>query len=147
MAAENKLPEAKESFQSTTGDIGANARVQIGKNQTWIDAVNTLPESNTLKQQFEEILEEISQDNTLDEDEKSISKEKTEAIAKGLADVQNSPKDLHRALIDGKNWFSNKASGIWNKLSSILKSDAAQKTIGTITESAVKGSIQAFIGK
>jgi hypothetical protein len=62
-----------------TGGIGANARVQIGKNQTWIEAVNTLPESNALKQQFEEILEEISQDNTLNEDEKSISKEKTEA--------------------------------------------------------------------
>ena len=140
---ESQLPEAKESY--TIGDIGANTRVQQGKNQTWIEAANTIDESNTLKQQFEKILEEISQDNSLDEVEKCISKEKTEAISKGLENAQNSPKDLQYALIDSKSWFSSKASGVWNKLNDILKSDAAQKTIGTIAESGVKGAIQALI--
>jgi len=130
----------------TMGDVGPNARVQQGRQQTWTETLNAIPNSDTLKEQFEKIIEEISQDNTLDEDEKSISQEKTEAIVKGLANVQSSPKDLHRALMDGNNWFSNKANWIWDKLSTTLKSDTAQKTIGTITESGVRGAILALIG-
>ncbi len=34
MAGENKHPDVKENFNATAGNIGANARVQIGKNLT-----------------------------------------------------------------------------------------------------------------
>lgn len=143
MGGESKSNNDRESY--TIGDVGANARIQQGKNLTWTEAVSTLPD-NTLKQQFEKLFEKILQDPTLNEDDRYLSIKKTEAIVKGLTNAPNSPKDLHHALIDGKNWFTNKASWVWSELSDVLRSDAAQKTIGTITESAVKGAIQAFIG-
>jgi NAD-specific glutamate dehydrogenase len=135
---------AGESY--TMGNVGNNARVMQGKYQNWVEAVNNLPDGNALRQQFQELLEEISNDKTQNEAEKSISKNKTEEIAKSLANAQNSPQELEIALTDGRNWFSRKASWVWNKLSDILKSETAQKTIGTITESGVKGAIQGLLG-
>jgi hypothetical protein len=130
----------------TMGNVGSNARIQQGRQQTWTETLNAIPNGDTLREQFEKIIEGISQDNTLDEAEKSISQEKTESIANSLANVQSSPNDLHKALVDGNNWFNSKANWVWGKLSNTLKSEAAQKTIGTITESGVKGAIQALIG-
>jgi hypothetical protein len=127
-------------------DVDNNSNVIQGENNRIIEIANTSPEINDLKQQFDKVLEEISKDSNFDEDEKTISKQKVEQIAENLVKAKDSPEDLHRSLIDAKSWFSNKAGGIWTKLSNILKSDAAQTTIGTITESATRGAIKAFIG-
>jgi len=127
-------------------DIGPNARIQQGKQQNWTEILNTIPNSNTLEKQFKQIISEISKDKMLNRAEKSISLMKTESIAKALANAQRSPEDLHYALIDGNNWFSNKANWVWKKLIAILESEAAQKTIGTITESGIRGAIKTFIG-
>jgi hypothetical protein len=138
---DNKAPG--ESY--VIGDVGNNARVMQGKNQNWIEVVNTLPGGDSLKRQFEELLEEISNDKTQSEIDRSLSKSKTEEIAKGLGNVQSSPRQLETALTDGRNWFSTKATWAWNKITNILKSETAQKTIGTITESATKGAIKSLI--
>jgi hypothetical protein len=128
------------------GDVGPNARIQQGENLTWIEAAKAIPDNEILIPQFRSLFEHISKDANLDEDTRSISTKKTEAVVKGLADAQESPRDLHYALIDAKNWFSNKATWVWGELSNILSSDAVQKTIGTITESGVRGAIKALIG-
>ena len=41
---------------------------------------------------------------------------------------------LRRALIDAKSWFGGAASWVGNALGDILKSEAARKTLGTVTE-------------
>jgi hypothetical protein len=144
MEGESKSIERGDRY--TIGNVGDNARVMQGKFQNWIEAVNSIPNGETLKQQFKDLLEDISNDKTLNEGEQSISIKKTEEIVKSLANAQNSPIEFEVALTEGKNWFSRKASWAWNKLVDILKSETAQKTIGTITESGVKGVIQGLIG-
>ncbi len=128
------------------GNVGQDARVQQGEHLTWIDAAGLIPNSNTLLQQFKNLFEQISTDNSLDDVTRSISLKKTEAVVKGLSHAQASPTDLHNALVDAKSWFSDKSSGIWNQLNNILRSDTAQKTIGTITENSIMGAITGIIG-
>jgi len=51
---------------------------------------------------------------------------------------------FRRALLDAKSWFGNTASWVGNALGDILKSEAAQKTISTVTEAATKAAIDSF---
>jgi hypothetical protein len=52
---------------------------------------------------------------------------------------------LRQALLDAKVWFGSTASWIGHALGEILKSEAAQKTIGTVTEAATKAAITSFV--
>jgi hypothetical protein len=52
---------------------------------------------------------------------------------------------LRRALLDAKVWFGGVASWVGNALGDILKSEAAQKTIGTVTEATTKAAIESFV--
>ena len=130
----------------TMGDVGPNAKVQQGENLRWVEAASTIPDSNSLIQQFKKLIEQISHDPKIDDDTRDISVKKTEAVAENLANAQKSPKDLYQALLDGKSWFSHKAVWVWDELSKIMQSDTAQKTIGTITENTIKGAIQGLTG-
>ena len=76
-----------------------------------------------------------------------ISLKKIQAVAEGLGKVQKSDgRSLKHALLDAKSWFSNKAGWAWDELSKILNSETAQRTIGTITESGIKGAIKGVSG-
>jgi len=66
-------------------------------------------------------------------------------VAEGLAEAQKSPDKLRIALRDAKSWFANTASWVGRALGDILKSEAAQKTIGTVTEAATKAAIASFV--
>ena len=50
-----------------------------------------------------------------------------------------------RALLDAKSWFGSAASWVGNALGDILKSEAAQKTIGTVTEASTRATIDSFL--
>jgi hypothetical protein len=52
---------------------------------------------------------------------------------------------LRRALLDAKLWFGSAASWVGKALGDILKSEAAQKTIGTVTEATTKAAIASFL--
>jgi hypothetical protein len=127
------------------GDVGSGARVAQGEGISWIEGVTNLPDGDALKRQFDDLLKRISQDTSLDDDTRTLAQDKTKAIAEGLAKALESPGLLRRALLDGKSWFGSTASWAGNALGDILKSEAAQKTIGTVTEATTKAAIASFI--
>ena len=136
-------PVAERSYRM--GDIGAGARVAQGENISWVEGVAGLPDGPALAQQFAALLERIAKDTSLDEDTRELAKAKTEAVAEGLAKAQKSPGALRRALLDAKSWFGGAASWVGQALGEILKSEAAQKTIGTVTEAGTKAAISSFL--
>lgn len=127
------------------GDVGTRARVAQGENISWVEGIASLPSGQALAQQFAALLERIAQDASLDEDTRELAQDKTKAVAEGLAKAQESPSKLRRALLDAKSWFGSTASWVGNALSDILKSEAAQKTIGTVTEATTKAAIASFV--
>jgi hypothetical protein len=134
---------AERSYQM--GDVGAGARVAQGENISWVEGVASLPGGESLAQQFTALLERIAQDASLDEDTRELAQDKTKAIAEGLAKAEESPGILRRALLDAKSWFGSAASWVGNALGDILKSEAAQKTIGTVTEASTRATIDSFL--
>jgi hypothetical protein len=140
---EEPKPAAARSYQM--GDVGAGARVAQGEHISWIEGIAGLPDGKSLTQQFDALLERIAQDGSLDEDTRALAQDKTKAVAEGLAKVEESPGILRRALLDAKSWFGSTASWVGNALGDILKSEAAQKTVGTITEATTKAAIEAFV--
>jgi hypothetical protein len=94
--------------------------------------------------QFAALLDKIAADTSLDEDTRELAQDKTKAVAEGLAKVQEQPGALRRALLDAKSWFGSAASWVGGALGDILKSEAAQKTLGTVTEAATKAAIASF---
>jgi hypothetical protein len=136
-------PTAERSY--TMGDVGAGARVAQGENISWVEGVAALPNGESLTQQFAVLLERIAKDPSLDEDTRALAQDKTKAIAEGLAKTQESPGALRRALIDAQSWFGNTLTWVGKALGDILKSEAAQKTISTVTEASTKAAISSFL--
>jgi hypothetical protein len=141
---EEPKPAAGRNYQRI-GNVGAGARVAQGKDISWVEGIASLPDGKSLVRQFAALLEHIDQDASLDEDTRALAQEKTKAVAEGLTKVQESPGMLRRALLDAKSWFSSTASWVGNALGDILKSEAAQKTIGTVTEATTKTAIDSFV--
>jgi len=136
-------PNAERSYQM--GDVGPGARVAQGENISWVEGVAGLPDGESLTKQFDALLKRIAEDGSLDEDTRVLAENKTKAVAEGLAKAKESPGMLRRALIDAKSWFGSTASWVGSELGDILKSEAAQKTIGTVTEAATKAAIASFV--
>lgn len=146
MSSENhNQPTGRESYQM--GDVGANARVQQGKYLTMIEQTFTdTPGGDDMAKQFKALLNKIAEHSDLDEDTRDLAMEKTQKVAEALVNAKESPSGLRRALLDAKGWLSSAASWAWDEVSKILKSEAAQKTIATITEASVRGAIKSLIG-
>jgi hypothetical protein len=136
-------PVAERSYEM--GDVGAGARVAQGEHISWVEGIAGPPDGASLTQQFDALLERIAQDGSLDEDTRALAQDKTKAVAEGLAKVEESPGILRRALLDAKSWFGSTTSWVGNALGDILKSEAAQKTIGTVTEATSKAAIDSFL--
>jgi hypothetical protein len=134
-----------EQSNFKVGDIGAGARVAIGKNISWTEGLATLPDGAALMRQFDELFEKIDDDASLDEDGRELARQKAAAVVEGVKTVETSPATLRRALRDAKSWFGGASSNIGAALAGILKGEAAQKTLGTVTEAATKAAIEAFI--
>jgi hypothetical protein len=141
--ADEPKPTAERSYQM--GNVGAGARVAQGENISWVEGVAALPGGASLTQQFDALLKRIAKDASLDEDTRALAEDKTKAVAEGLAKAQESPGMLRRALLDAKSWFGSTASWVGDALVDILKSEGAQKTIGTLTEAVTKAAIVSFI--
>jgi hypothetical protein len=127
------------------GNVGAGARVAQGENISWVEGVASLPDGESLTRQFDALLKRIAADGSLDEDTRALAQDKTKAVAEGIAKVQESPGTLRRALLDAKSWFGTSASWVGSALGEILKSEAAQKTLRTVTETATKSAIASFV--
>jgi hypothetical protein len=140
---EEPKPAAGRSYQ--IGNVGSDARVAQGEHISWVEAIAGLPGGESLTQQFDALLERIAQDGSLDEDTRALAQDKTKAVAEGLAKVEETPGIFRRALLDAKLWFGSTASWVGTALGDILKSEAAQKTIGTVTESTTKAAIATFL--
>jgi hypothetical protein len=121
------------------GSVGQGDHNLIGNNV--VTELSVLPNGETLSQQFAALLEQISKDGSLDDDTRELAREKTEAVAAGLSKVKESPGMLLKALSDAKSWFSSSATWVGKELGEILKSDAAQKTLGTVTETGAKAAL------
>jgi hypothetical protein len=100
MANEPNLA-TERSYQ--IGNIGAGARVAQGENISWVEAVASLPDGESLTRQFDALLKRIASDGSLDEDARALAQDKTKAVAEGIAKVQESPGTLRRALLDAKS--------------------------------------------
>jgi hypothetical protein len=136
-------PAAERSYR--IGDVSAGARVAQGENISWVEGLSVLPDGQSLTRQFDALLERIAKDTSLDEDTRELAQAKTKAVAEGLAAAEKQPGVLRRALLDAKSWFSGTATWVGKALNDILKSEAAQKTIGTITEASTKAAIDSFV--
>jgi hypothetical protein len=142
------MPEESKSSAGNiyhVGDVGAGARVAVGHHIAWVEGVSKLPDGEALARQFAELLKRIADDGVLDKDDRALAEQKTKAVAEGLAEAQKSPDKLRIALRDAKSWFATTASWVGKALGDILKSEAAQKTIGTVTEAATKAAIASFV--
>ncbi len=109
------------------------------------EGVASLPSGESLIRQFDSLLKRIAEDASLDEDTRALALDKTKAVAEGIAKVQELPTTLRRALLDAKSWFGATASWVGGALGEIVKSEAAQKTLGTVTEAATKAAIAPFV--
>ena len=136
-------PTTERSYQ--IGDVGAGARVAQGENISWVEDVSPLPDGEMLKRQFDALLDRIAKDAALDEDSRALAQMKTKAVAEGLAKAHDSPGMLRLAMMDAKSWFGGTATSIGRALGDILKSEAAQKTLGTVTEATTKAAIDSFV--
>jgi len=67
--------------------------------------VTSLPNGEALAQQFAALLKRIADDNSLDEDDRTLAEQKTKAVAEGLAEAHKSPDKLRMALKDAKAWL------------------------------------------
>jgi hypothetical protein len=134
---------AGRSYQ--IGDVGSGARVAQGEHISWTEGVTDRASAESLTRQFAALQERITQDGSFDEDTRALAQNKTKAVAEGLAKVEESPSLLRRALLDAKSWFGGTASWVGNALSDILKSEAAQKTLHTVTDAATKAAIESFL--
>jgi hypothetical protein len=141
--ADEPKPAPQRSYEM--GNVGAGARIAQGENISWVEGVASLPGGESLIGQFDALLKRIAKDTLLDEDTRALAQEKTKAIAEGIAKVQESPTALRRALLDAKSWFGVTASWVGGALGDILKSEAAQKTLHTVTETATKAAIASFV--
>jgi len=131
----------------TVGDVGAGAQVAQGEHiQQVKNALAGVPDSDVLEQQFAALMKQISQRADLDAETRDLALEKTKAVAEGLANSEESPNGLSRALRDAKAFLTSSVKGAWEGLSEILKSEAAQKTISAIAEGTTKAAITALIG-
>jgi len=110
-----------------------------------VEGVASLPGGESLTRQFDSLLKRIAADTALDEDTRALAQDKTKAVAEGIAKVQESPTALRRALLDAKSLFGMTASWVGGALGNILKSEPAQKTLGTVTEAATRAAIASFI--
>jgi hypothetical protein len=129
------------------GNVGAHARVQQGEHLTMIQQTFAkTSEGDDLTQQFKALIAKIAEHPELDEDTRDLAMEKTQKVAEGLANAKESPSTLRRALLDAKGWFGSTASWAWDEMSKILKSEAAQKAITTITEVSTKAAIKSLTG-
>lgn len=138
-------PAAGRSYQM--GDVGPGARVAQGENISWNEGVASLPDGKSLAGQFDALLQRIAADTSLDEDTRELAQDKTKAIAEGIAKVHESPGALRRALLDAKSWFGTTASWVGGALGDVIKSEAAQKTLATVTEAGTKAAIASFLIK
>jgi hypothetical protein len=148
--SESRHPQAGANSGDTfsIGDVAAGARVAQGKYITWVESsLEATPEGQDLKQQFEALLERIDNSEDLDSDTRNLVAQKTTAVANGLANAQKDPSRLRMALLESKAVLGSLAGWTWTALSEILKSDAAQKTIGTISEAGTRAAIGAIVGK
>ncbi len=140
-------PGAGTSKSYRIGDIGAQARVQVGEHQTMIgDTLAALPDGETLARQFDALVARLEAQPDLDEDTRTLAVEKTEAVAAGLAHAADEPGALRRALVDAKQFLGGVAGWAWNELTDILKSEAAQKTLATVTEASTRAAIKQLTG-
>ena len=141
----NHVPSGSKIY--TVGDVGAGAQVAQGEHiQQVKNALAGVPDSDVLEQQFAALMKQISQRADLDAETRDLALEKTKAVAEGLANSEESPNGLSRALRDAKAFLTSSVKGAWEGLSEILKSEAAQKTISAIAEGTTKAAITALIG-
>lgn len=129
------------SFQM--GDVGAGATVQQGWNQT-MTVLRGAPGGDDLARRFEALTKRINEHPGLDAETKQAALETTQAVAEGLAQAQKKPSMLRSALNDAKATLGAAVGWVLEALRDILKSDAAQQTIGTITEATTKAAIASF---
>lgn len=136
-------PASNRSYH--IGDVGAGARVAQGENISWVEGVASLPGGELLTRQFDALLKRIAEDSSLDDDTRALAQDKATAVAEGIARLQESPGTLRRALLDAKSWCGASASWVGSALGEILKSEAAQQTLATVTEATTKAAIAAFV--
>ena len=146
MASGSNRPPAGKSYN--VSNIGEGARVQVGENLSWYEtSLASTPSGATLEQQFQALAKELATHPDLDEDRRALAVKKTNAVAEGLAHAKESPGGLKEALIDAKDFFGRSATWAWAEMSRILQSEAAQKTIGTITDAATRAAIGSITGR
>jgi hypothetical protein len=129
------------------GNVGPGARVQQGEHLTMIgDTLAALPDGDDLARQFEALLKRIDESPDLDADTRELAAAKTRAVAEGLAQAETDPGLLRRALADARGFLGGAASWALDGLSAILKSEAAQKTLATVTEASTQAAIKSLTG-
>jgi hypothetical protein len=140
MTDENQSARASKSY--VIGAVGAGARVAQGENIFWTEGVTSHDDAQKLTESFAKLIDRIRSTAGPDEDSRSLSEAKAQAIAEGLAQARAKPGQLRQALVDARAWFRTTATWVWDDLRGILKSEAARKILGTVTEAAAKATIE-----
>jgi hypothetical protein len=143
MSSESKdAPSGSKIYNMS--NIGPNTTAIQGEHIHVMNALKALPEGDTLAQQFDTLLKQLANALNLDEDTRKLATAKTQAVAQGLAEANIEPSKLRLALRDAQLTLGNTAKWAYDGLVNILKSEVAQKTIGTISEASTRAAIEAF---
>lgn len=128
------------------GDVGAGARIIQGDYNTWVESVQDQPGGEELKRQVEALLARIAAADDLDDDDRELATEKTQAVAVALGQAEQNPEGLRKALKDARAFLTSSVRWAWDGLCKVLQSEAAQKTISSIAEGSTRAAIQVLIG-
>lgn len=94
---------------------------------------------------FQDLLKKIDLANDLDDDERTLSREKAEAVAQAVATASTEPGGLRRALLDAQGLLQTSAGWVWHSIRSTLTSEAGTRILSGITEAAAKAAITSVL--
>src|SRR4051794_25301744 len=140
------VAKKKSTFEMRNVRVGDGARLAQGDHIAWTEGVVGDPAARDLERRFQALLHHIDTVDDFDEDQRVLAKEKINAVAAGLADAQEDPSRLRRALLDMKTFAGSTAAWLRDAVADLLQCDAAQKTLGTVTEAGTRAAIKTFLG-
>jgi hypothetical protein len=140
--ADSRKPTGEKVYY--IGGSITNANVAMGENIQQIFVGN--PDGQFLFKQFKNLMGEIESSDELEPIVKDLALKKTENVAQALAKVEKSPIDLQRSLVDANLSFSGKTGWIWERIKSIMTSEAAKNTLKEIAQTAIGIAIKTMVG-
>ncbi len=147
MSEKKPKPPSGEKIYYIGGDVGNDTTVILGEHITNIQQMfPKTADGEFLSQQFKKLVEEIGGKSNLERVPKEVAVEKTMKVAEAIANVEKSPDNLEKVLYDAKSSLTGKVRWIWDRITQIVTSEAAQNSIMKVAKKGFRTAIKVLIG-